>query len=151
MFPLKKFVKKIYILTISHLASFLFLSIRFKYFFSEYFAVSVILVLRIPGEYTRAHPAPSGRDEWMAAITGVDKHIKPPLSLPTSKRGRSESISSRSRQHRGGQDLFGFFGFNLCIRGPEIHRYNLLYIRPLSVVEPIVPCQINAFVILRSL
>lgn len=151
MFPLKKFVKKkIYILTISHISRLSrFFPSASNIFFSEYFAV--ILVLRIPGEYTRAHPAPSGRDEWMAAITGVDKHIKPPLSLPTSKRGRSESISSRSRQHRGGQDLFGFFGFNLCIRGPEIHRYNLLYIRPLSVVEPIVPCQINAFVILRSL
>lgn len=56
----------------------------------------------------------SGRDEWMAVITGVDKHIKPRVKPAYEQTGQIPNrFHCDPRQHRGGQDLFGFFGFNL--------------------------------------
>jgi len=128
-------IKKTFVL------SFASFSVSFCYkrfiFWMSFGGGAAILVLRIPGVHN-ALIALSGRDEWMAVITGVDKHIKPRVKPAYEQTGQIPN-----RFHRGPVSIETdriYLNFSALICTARIHRYNLLYDH--SVVEPIVPVKL---------
>ena len=109
-------------------------------YFLNVFRKALILVLWVPGVQD-ALIAPSGCDEWMTVITGVGKHIKPAYE---------QAGQIPNRFHRGPVSVEAnriYLDFSVLICTGWIHRYNLLYARPLCRrVDH--TCRINALVIL---
>lgn len=96
-----------------------------------------MLALRIPGMHN-ALIALSGRDEWTAVITGVDKHIKPRV-----KPAYEQTEQIPNRFHRGPVSIEVdriYSDFSALICPGWIHRYNFTFDH--SVVEPIVPVKL---------
>lgn len=99
----------------------------------------MVLVLWVPGMHD-ALIALSGRDEWMAVITGVDKHIKPRVKPANEQTGQIPN-----RFHRGPVSVEVdriYLDFSALICTGWIHIGITYSALDHSVVEPIVPVEL---------